>query len=679
MDPAVDVPPSLGEFRITGVLGQGGSGIVYDATWGPRRVALKVLHAEQVGPDARAQFLAEAARLQAVSHPHVVKVLASGELPDGRPYLAMERLAGESLAAVLARGPLALAPALALFGELCGAVGALHAQGLIHRDLKPENVFVVDGRHAVLLDFGIAKQLAAPASTTTRDGGVRGTPAYMAPERMFGQPASIATDLYELAVTLYAMLAGALPWDDVADPEARLAPRGLADVPPALDVEVRRALSTRAQNRPLSAAAFADAVRQAAGEPLADATAPSATARMARAPAAPAAPGRPWFAGRPPTTDRGTTPLAWAPTEAVAPSPARPVSARARRRWGLLAALGLVAVLGIGGIAWRLAATSARAPGPGPHEVRRATRDAGPVGDADPWNLAYERPPLVLPPPLPVSTPVRQRAALRGELTAAIGHVPPDTQILFGALVDELRAHEQLAALLGKLGREPRVLDLLGLVPCLHPLFGGASWVLLAAPSLDAANHGTLIVGGRWTRADVERCFAEAPRDTSAGATLLRLPHVGWVDFIDDHTVYVSVRDDLDAAAVHALARRGRGPTARTRALLGELPAERAAFVVADGSGDFVWPDHMLPEHADLRGWLRVARSDLALDVAVDAKSELQAEVLVARTRPLFDQVFRNAASPAIGAVTIDRDRAVFRIRGTFTSLMIGLLAAAIP
>src|SRR5690348_14473918 len=182
-------------------------------------------------------------------HPSVVKVLAVGTLPDGRPYLAMERLDGETLASVIARGALALDRALDMFGELASAVGALHEQGLVHRDLKPENVFIVAGRHAVLLDFGIAKDLAAPASTTTQEGNVRGTPAYMAPERFFGQPAGLATDVYELALVLYVMLAGRLPWDEIADPEARLQPRpltDLAEVPEALDIEIRRALSTRA-------------------------------------------------------------------------------------------------------------------------------------------------------------------------------------------------------------------------------------------------------------------------------------------------------------------------------------------------------------------------------------------------------------------------------------------------
>ena len=205
----------MGEFRIDAVLGQGGSGIVYDATWGPRRVALKVLHAELVGTGKeRAQFLAEAQRLQQIGHPSVVKVLAVGKLPDGRPYLAMERLEGETLAAAIARGPLALA-------SRTRAVRRAVRRGRARCTTRASSIAISSrrtcsssaaGGHAVLLDFGIAKDLAAPASTTTQEGHVRGTPAYMAPERFFGQPAGLATDVYELALVLYAMLAGRLPW-----------------------------------------------------------------------------------------------------------------------------------------------------------------------------------------------------------------------------------------------------------------------------------------------------------------------------------------------------------------------------------------------------------------------------------------------------------------------------------
>src|SRR5215831_6833140 len=93
-----EIPTRLGDFTITGVLGQGGSGMVYDARWGHREIALKVLHPSLVATaKEREQFLAEARRLAELGHPGVVKVHAVGELPDGRPYLAMERLNGETL------------------------------------------------------------------------------------------------------------------------------------------------------------------------------------------------------------------------------------------------------------------------------------------------------------------------------------------------------------------------------------------------------------------------------------------------------------------------------------------------------------------------------------------------------------------------------------------------------
>jgi len=186
-DPAdsAALPEQLGDFRILSLLGEGGSGLVYAARWGHREVALKVLRADDVPTESsRTKFLAEARILASIEHPSVVKVLSFGELPDGRPYLAMEKLDGETLAARIARGPLPLADALSVFEQIAHAVEALHQRGLIHRDLKPENVFLVaGGEYAVLLDFGIAKDLEAGASTVTQEGLVRGTPAYMAPER----------------------------------------------------------------------------------------------------------------------------------------------------------------------------------------------------------------------------------------------------------------------------------------------------------------------------------------------------------------------------------------------------------------------------------------------------------------------------------------------------------------
>jgi serine/threonine-protein kinase len=219
------VPERLGPFLITGVLGTGGSAVVYAAVHNGQPVALKVPH-DELSPKQQQRFLQEAGMLARVRHPAIVEVLDAGRLPDDRPYLAMRRHEGETLAAYLERhGALDLRHALRLFDELADAAAVLHDEDLVHRDIKPENVLLVEGaEHVVLLDLGIAKDLDAPASTTTQAGIAKGTPAVMAPERFFGAAASTRTDVYELAVVLYVMLVGRSPWSDSADAAARLNP-----------------------------------------------------------------------------------------------------------------------------------------------------------------------------------------------------------------------------------------------------------------------------------------------------------------------------------------------------------------------------------------------------------------------------------------------------------------------
>ena len=264
----------LGEYTIEEVLGEGGSAIVYAAR--PRRadVALKVLRVDALTtPRQKARFLDEARLLAQVRHPSVIAVLDAGTLPDGRPFIAMPRLAGETLAARLARGPLAPASALRLFEAIAEGVAAIHDAGLVHRDLKAENVFLTEDERPIVLDLGIAREAEGAPSTTTEDGRVRGTPATMAPERFFGARASTASDVYELALLLYVMLVGALPWSDAGDVDARLAarpPHMLVDtIPRALSDAIMAALSTRIEKRPASAAALLASVRSAtsAGDP----------------------------------------------------------------------------------------------------------------------------------------------------------------------------------------------------------------------------------------------------------------------------------------------------------------------------------------------------------------------------------------------------------------------------
>ncbi|HEY4055092.1 MAG TPA: protein kinase [Kofleriaceae bacterium] len=266
-------------YRVESILGEGGSGTVYAAVRAPAgddssaRVAIKVLRADLALTDGETRrFLDEAALLHRIEHPHVVRVLASGRLPDGRPYLVMPRLDGETLAHRLQRAPLTVDEALALFDQLADAVAMLHGAGIIHRDLKPENVYIVDPAHVILLDFGIAKTRGAGPSTTTTEGRVRGTPAYMAPERFFTSPASIRSDIYELVVTLYEMLVGEVPWKDAEDLPARLNPDG-SDIPPSLWAAMRPALNTHAQARPASVQELRDALARADALPVAIRTA----------------------------------------------------------------------------------------------------------------------------------------------------------------------------------------------------------------------------------------------------------------------------------------------------------------------------------------------------------------------------------------------------------------------
>ncbi len=689
MDPAA-LPRSLGEFRIEAVLGEGGSGIVYDATWGPRRVALKVLHAHLADSErVRAQFLVEAQRLQAIAHPTVVKVLAVGELPDKRPYLAMERLEGETLAQVLAKGPLELTKALELFGELCDAVGTLHEQGLIHRDLKPENVFIVNGKHSVLLDFGIAKELDAPASTTTMDGGVRGTPAYMAPERFFGQPASIATDLYELAVTLYAMLAGRLPWDDLADPEARLSPRPLvefASVPEELDVEIRRALSTRAQNRPGSAKALDAAVRAAAGG--AAPTQPSETARMRPAGSDP----RPnatvtaersikapaWFAERHNTTDRGKTPLAWAPTAQQAPAPA-PVS-RSSRRW----IAGAVALAAIGGgVAWwRLHGDEAAAPVAASQTSPPVTRPVAPAATLppkeDPWGSPAPRAALATVPPLAITGPEVSVAIAQAELARAIPHLPADTSFLAAGLVGQLKRDERFATMFDKLANHPQAKLLVAMMPpCVTTLLRGSEWFAFGSTGFDADKHGTLIVRGRWQRKDVEACFPQKQAFTMTdGKAILQLPEVGWLDFLDDNTAYISVRQDLAAAQVHDNVQKAVGLTKRTRTLLAALPADRAFTFVLDGTGEIVWPSEMLPKGSDMAAVMQVSEPTVAFNVGMDVKTEPAAKALEVKLQTEVKPFA--GTSEAAGQVKVTRSGTKVVLDAKLSTLMMGIVSSSI-
>ncbi|MEQ9320973.1 MAG: protein kinase [Polyangiaceae bacterium] len=270
----VDQGGQLGDFRIRGILGEGGGGVVYAADGPDGVIALKVPHPQrELTERDRRRYLAEAAMMSRVSHPAIVGVLASGILPDGRPFVAMPRLSGHTVAERVSEdGPFDLDTALSLIEQLADATMALHEADLLHRDLKAENVFLCDGDEAVkLLDFGIAKDRKAPVRHTTT-GMVRGTPATMAPERFFGSEATEQSDIYELAVVFYVMVVGRLPWaGEETDVAARANPMpphiARAGISYAVSEVVLGALATRPEQRPRTPRDFVNALRAAAAEP----------------------------------------------------------------------------------------------------------------------------------------------------------------------------------------------------------------------------------------------------------------------------------------------------------------------------------------------------------------------------------------------------------------------------
>ena len=264
-----------GRYRLGELLGTGGMADVYDAVDErlDRPVAVKVLRPEMASrEDVRLRFEAEARSAARLIHPNVVGVFDSGEDQDGElPYLVMERLPGETLAdrmqAANADGALDTDWVLRTAGDVLQALGAAHAAGLVHRDVKPANVLIAADGCAKVADFGIAKSLeVAAAADLTSTNQLVGTPAYVAPERILGKPASPQSDLYAVGVLLYEALAGRKPFagttpvatayaiqHETPEPLAALRP----DLPASVVAAVERAMDRDPARRFSSAAEMA--------------------------------------------------------------------------------------------------------------------------------------------------------------------------------------------------------------------------------------------------------------------------------------------------------------------------------------------------------------------------------------------------------------------------------------
>jgi serine/threonine-protein kinase len=272
-----------GKYRLGRLIGEGGMGAVYEAEHeGLRaRVAVKLLGEHgHLDPKAIVRFRREARAMGAIRHENVVAVMDTGTDEEGSPYLVMELLEGESMAAVLRRER-TLAPGLACWiaDQALSGLEAAHAQGVIHRDLKPGNVFLArlsDGSHRVkILDFGISK-LGGNANTLdiTAEGAMIGTPNFMAPEQISGEaPTDARVDLYAVGVLLYRMVCGRLPYVSSTSEELyRLVLLGQVTPPrqhnPALPAELEavilRAMSADRARRFQDAATFRAALREVA-------------------------------------------------------------------------------------------------------------------------------------------------------------------------------------------------------------------------------------------------------------------------------------------------------------------------------------------------------------------------------------------------------------------------------
>ncbi len=213
----------IGPYLITGVLGEGGGGVVYRAEQSEpvqREVALKVLRDGADSEQVVARFGTERQALAVMDHPSIAKVFDAGVSDDGRPYFVMELVAGTSLSEFCDVHRLTVRERVALFVDLCNAVQHAHQKGVIHRDLKPSNVLVaeVDGRPLPrIIDFGIAKATGEgvfDGTKLTRDDQAIGTPAYMSPEQIDGSgDVDTRTDIYALGVMLFEILVGSLPYD----------------------------------------------------------------------------------------------------------------------------------------------------------------------------------------------------------------------------------------------------------------------------------------------------------------------------------------------------------------------------------------------------------------------------------------------------------------------------------
>jgi serine/threonine-protein kinase len=296
---------SIGEFQVTEMIGVGGMGMVYKGVHPliGKTVAIKVLRPDVADdPEQVKRLLDEARALTAVRHRGIVDVFSFGTLPDGRPYLVMEYLQGQSMQELLeAGGRIELADALPIFDDVLTGLAAAHKVGLVHRDMKPSNIFLAresDGVTAKLVDFGIAKQ-GRPGAMTPQTVMFRcvGTPEFVSPEQACGKPVGPQSDLYSFGICAFFALTGRLPFEGEVDTEILMKqveypPPDPTSLEPSIPAPVSALIMRLMAKKPAERPASADQVRAelaAIGKRLKE-PAPAAAAPAPGKPAQPTAP-----------------------------------------------------------------------------------------------------------------------------------------------------------------------------------------------------------------------------------------------------------------------------------------------------------------------------------------------------------------------------------------------------
>jgi serine/threonine-protein kinase len=334
------LPPRIGKYRIDGILGEGAMGIVYrghDAEH-DRPVAVKTMRKDLLngenGAELLQRFRREADAGMRLAHRHVVAVYDFGEDAD-LAFMAMAFIEGRSLKELnAARAPWPLLEALDLANQLLEALDFFHERGVVHRDIKPANIMVDARGTLTVTDFGIAR---TQSSDLTQVGTVLGTPAYMSPEQITGQPVDGRSDLFAVGVVLYEMLTGTKPFrgemmtianNIVTQPHPD--PSTLrSGLPSVADRLFRRALAKRREDRFGSGSEFRAALQEMLAAILAAGDNPS-----------------------PGSTSPPPTPPAARPVAAPSPQAAKSSHPAQRKAWswGILL-LSIVAVIGIAVIA----------------------------------------------------------------------------------------------------------------------------------------------------------------------------------------------------------------------------------------------------------------------------------------------------------------------------------------